>query len=201
MTFDKFDTVFFTAAFLVPGFLFYWTLSIFIPSREQDTRYQFLKFLTFSCINFAVWSWLIYFIFKVTFFGENPGITAFIWFFIILISPFSLGILFAKLHQKEIIRKFLQYYGFSSVHPIPTAWDYKFIKTEPVFVLITLKDDSKVAGFFGPNSFSSSVPAERDIYLEEIFEINEDNVWKKIPNNNGIFVSGSEIKTIEFKTA
>ena len=200
MTFDKFDTVFFTAAFLVPGFLFYWTLSIFIPQREQDIRYQFLKFLTFSCINFALWSWLIYLIFKWDFFTFYLYRSVLAWFFIILISPFGLGLLLAQLNQKELIKNFLETFGFNPLHPIPTAWDYKFSRTEPAFVLITLKDDSKVAGFFGPNSFSSSVPAERDIYLEEIFEINEDNKWERIPNNNGIFISGGEIKTIEFKT-
>jgi hypothetical protein len=66
-------------------------------------------------------------------------------------------------------------------------------------VLVTLKDDSIVAGDFGPSSFSSSDGEERDLYIECVYTIPGDGTpWKCIDGSKGIWISSGEIKTIEF---
>jgi len=54
-------------------------------------------------------------------------------------------------------------------HPVPTAWDYKFSNLGTRYVIIDLKDGSIIYGKYSNNSFSSSIPEERDIYIEEVY--------------------------------
>lgn len=199
MTITGLDALFYTLAFVVPGFILQLTISTFVPRKAEQAELSFLRFLAFSCLNYAIWSWLIYIIIRNEFYIQHPYRTAAIWFGIILISPFILGLLIARLSDKGIHRGLLHRFGFTPIHEIPTAWDYKFSKTEnKVWLLVTLKDDSRVAGLFGSDSFASSDPTERDLYIQEIYSIKESGQWERIPNNNGILISSDQIKHIEY---
>lgn len=136
---------------------------------------------------------------RLDFFVANPIYAAIGWGFIILVGPIVVGVIVGCFHYKETLRKVLQRYGINPIHPIPTVWDYKFSKTDkPVWVLITMKDGSQVAGLFGSRSFASSDPGQRDLYLQEMFRMDGDQPWQRIPQNDGILIRGDEIKHIEF---
>ena len=51
-------------------------------------------------------------------------------------------------------------------------------------------------GFLGADSFISSDPNERDMYIEEIFEIDAENKW--VTNGHGVYLTGRDISSIEF---
>ena len=89
--------------------------------------------------------------------------------------------------------------GLSSIHGIPTAWDYKFSKTRrSVWIQVTLKDDKKIRGIYGPQSFASSVAEERDLYLQKVVRVLKDGKWEHIERSEGVLIKGNEIKYIEF---
>ncbi|MEW6203008.1 MAG: DUF6338 family protein [bacterium] len=198
MTINEFEIVFYTLAFIVPGFIFYSVIAAFIPQRVEVKEISFLRFLTFSCSNYAIWSWLVFLIFKSKYFLESPMRSAIAWGVIIFVSPISLGVLFGWLSQKEIIRNILSRIGLTTIHSIPTAWDYIFSKIKPVWILVTLKDNSQVAGFFGNGSMASSELSERDIFIRMVFHIDENGQWEKVEKTNGILIKGDQIKCIEF---
>jgi hypothetical protein len=102
------------------------------------------------------------------------------------------------LHQNNAIRKVLLHLGFNPVHVVPTSWDWKFSGTRPSWVLVTLNDGSAVRGFFGSRSFASSEPAERDLYIQEVFRENEHGDWVPIERTGGILLRADSIKHIEF---
>jgi hypothetical protein len=195
---NTFDAVFYTLSFIVPGFIWNSTLFIFVPRRAEETGTVFLRYLTLSCLNYAIWIWLIYLVVRSEFFAQRPVWSAFAWFLIIFISPVLLGVITGRLSSQDWLRRLLIRLGLGPIHPIPTAWDYYFSRTAPVWVLATLKDGSHVAGFFGRSSFASSDPRERDLYLEKIFKIVENGPWETIPRNRGILISGNQIASIEF---
>jgi hypothetical protein len=114
-----------------------------------------------------------------------------------LVSPALLGVISGKLSSRDWLRRFLMRVGLEPIHSIPTAWDYYFSRTPPVWLLVTLKDGSRVGGFFGEKSFASSDPGERDLFIEDVFRVVEDGEWQPVPRNNGIFIKGEEIKHIE----
>ena len=45
----------------------------------------------------------------------------------------------------------------------------------PQWVLVTLKDGTRFAGYCGPQSFISSDPAEHDMYIEQTYDLDADH--------------------------
>jgi hypothetical protein len=199
MLLNGFDTLFYTLAFIVPGFVMQSTFSIFVPRKAEESQRSFLRFVYFSCINYSIWSWLIYLIIKTNFSKFHPIKTALIWSIIIFFSPIVLGLIAGYCSNKEVIRKCLQRMGLNPIHVIPSSWDYKFSKiSKPTWVLVTLKDGSMIAGVFWSNSFASSDKDERDLYIEKIYKIPDEGPWQPISNNDGILINRDQIKHIEF---
>lgn len=162
MTITGFDMLFYTVGFLVPGFVWCSMVAMLVPQKGEQSQISFLRFLTFSCVNYAFWSWLIYLLIKSEFFTDHVVRSAIAWGLIILISPVVLGLITGHFSQSETVLRFLRRLGLNPIHPIPTAWDYKFGNTiGPAWVLVTMKDGSKVAGLFGTRSFASSDAADR----------------------------------------
>jgi hypothetical protein len=196
----SFDAVFYAITFLVPGFIMDLTLSIFAPRRQEDLQISLLRFLTLSCVNYAVWCWLIYLIFFTTYREVLSGFyTAVFLGVFVFISPLAIGVLLGFFSQKEWIKKILTRLGLNTISSIPTSWDYKFSKiNESVWLIVTLKDGSTVAGYFGTNSFASSIALEHDLYIEEIYKIDTNESWERLIPPCSILLKGEEIKYIEF---
>lgn len=193
------NSVFFVLAFLVPGFIWYSVLTTIVPRKPEEKDKLFLRYMTLSSLNYAFWSWLVYLLFSSQLFISHPIRSSLAWFLIIFISPVIFGFVSGKSNDKNYLEKFLRPLGINPINPIPTAWDFVFYNTkEPVWILVTMKDGSMVGGRFGTRSFASSDPDERDVYIQEVFKIDEEGPWQRIPQNNGILVKSDEIKYIEF---
>ena len=54
-----------------------------------------------------------------------------------------------------------------------------------------------MAGRYDVQSFASSDPSERDIFIEKVYEIQEDGPWKDV-GDKGILIRPSEVRYIEF---
>jgi hypothetical protein len=200
MTVSSFDVVFYTLAFLVPGFICDSVLSVFVRRRTVAHETSLLRFLTLSAVNYGLWSWLIYLMAKSNFFIQSPVHGASAWVLIVFISPVGLGAVLGLLSQRNAFRGLLERYGVYTVHPIPTAWDYFFSNRTPVWVLVTTTDNDRVAGRFGAASFASSDRFERDLYIETVYRVEEEGPWTEVPMNRGIWIPGKQIKHIEFWT-
>jgi hypothetical protein len=197
----SFDAVFYAITFLVPGFVMDLTLSIFVRKRQEDLQLSLLRFLTLSCVNYAVWSWLIYLIFFTERAFLSDFYSALAVAVVVFISPILIGVLLGYFSQKEWIKKILNRLGLNTISSIPTSWDYKFSKiNESVWLIVTLKDGSTVAGYFGTNSFASSIDSERDLYIEEVYKIDADESWQRVIPPCSILLKGEEIKYIEFRS-
>ncbi len=68
-----------------------------------------------------------------------------------------------------------------------------------MWIIIHLKNGKTLRGKYATNSFTSSFPAERQIYLEELWLPGEKGGFKKkITRTQGVLVSQDEIAYIEF---
>lgn len=172
MVIDSFTTLFFVLAFIIPGFIYNFIYRKFIPVRYEEKELTILNFVTISCINYGVWSWLIFWVYQSKYYEQHPLRTGLIWLLLIFISPFLLGVAWGVISKKQIIEGLFGKLGINTINPVPTAWDYKFSNThEPLWILVTLKDKSRVAGYWGLKSFASSDPRERDIFIQKIYII------------------------------
>ncbi len=199
LVFTTFDAIFYTLAFAVPGFLIDYIIKKFIPKKDLCENKNLLYYLYLSCINYAVWSWLIYILYHCNIAAEHPLLCGIIWGGIIFISPIFVSLAILLLNKYELLRKVSRLLGLNMIDPIPTAWDYKFSKIEGErWVILTLVNDQYYAGLWGTNSFASSEAGERDIFLEEAYTIKEDGTWEKTVNTDGILIKGELIRAVQF---
>ena len=73
MQFSNLEAVIYTIAFLVPGFVWSATLSMMVPLRKPPQYTAFLNYLTLSCINHGLWSWLLVPLFMTGFVKSHPA--------------------------------------------------------------------------------------------------------------------------------
>jgi len=188
------DDLFIVLGFVVPGFVALYVRSLFVVGRKTHNLNEILSYLVVSVGYYAVILPVILWLIS----GDGYGLGRIVaWLFIILICPAVFGLFLGINVQKGFLRSFLVRFGVTPVHCIPTAWDWKFWAGDTNWVLVTLKDGTRFAGVCGPESFISSDPAERDIYIQRIYDIGEDNKW--LPRGDtGVLITAGEIQTIEF---
>ena len=199
MTFGSFEAVFFTAAFLVPGFVWSAVVSMLVPSRTASAQIRVVEFLTFSCINHGLWSWALFPVFTTGFLDQHPWWSGLILFAIMFLSPIGLGLASGSLQQKESVGRFLRRLGLRTVHPVPRAWDWHFSRLKPYWVMVTLKDGARLYGLFHSRSFAASDPDRRDLYLEAQFRPLETGEWAPVEDTGGVLIMADQIAAIEFR--
>lgn len=128
---------------------------------------------------------------------ESGDLTPWHWLLIVFVIPILVGLFLGLNIQKNILTKFLQLIGINLVHAIPTAWDWKFGNRKAQWVLVTLNDGTQFAGFLGSKSFISTSPYERDMYIQYLYEIDDEDNWTP-RGRSGVLIASGKIKTIEF---
>lgn len=151
----------------------------------------------YSIVNYAIFGW-VYLLWFQIYYAEH-----FIKFCLSLLATTIIGATILALgisaiKQKRIIERLLQRFKINKIHPVPTAWDYFFSQQEPVWLIVTLKSGKTVYGVFSKHSFASSDPDERDIYIEKVYSLADDETWIEDKHSRGILIDKSEIETIEF---
>ena len=195
MTIDSFDVVFYTAIFVLPGFIVSNIIDSINPPKKHNDSVYFLKCLMFSLINCAVWSWL----YKIVLESKELSLWCH-WILLVAISVVGsamIGFVVAIFKKLQIVKLIFSLFKINTIHSTPTAWDYLFSKPDSRLVVITLMDDSKLCGWYSSDSFTSSDSEERDIYVEIAYRILDDGKLVIKPESQGFYVPKGQIKYIE----
>ena len=188
------DNLLLILGFLVPGLIVLFVRSQFITGRRPPHAAALLSYLTVSIIYYALALPLVDFVLSI----QEPGyLKALAWFGLVFVGPAIFGLLLGINVQQGLLRRFLRWCRLNPVHVMPTAWDWKFGGMKDEWVLVTLKDGTRFAGFCGQHSFMSSDPTERDIYIQWIYDIGDDNKWSS-RGDTGVLIAAGEIRTVEF---
>ncbi len=192
------DNLFLVLAFVLPGYVLQSTIAAFVPRGRRDGFTAVLQYFQLSLFNFVLCSPVVYVLLSTDIFVNRPIMSALAWLVVFLGAPLVIGGTLGAIHQKSLPRKILGVIGFKLVSPIPTSWDYFFSTSPPVWVLATLKDGGQVGGLWGPKSFASAAPSQRDLYLERVYQVDPNGPWKEVKRSHGILLSGDEIRHLEF---
>lgn len=149
-----------------------------------------IEAISYSCINYAVLSPLIFFLYISTNIAWYHCVAV---FFVLFIFPIIWPILYSIIVDSNLLQGHIK-------HPIPKAWDYFFSRTDPCFIIIHLKNGDLIGGYFGPKSFASSYPAEEDIFIERVWVINEQAEFQSnyVDGSKGVLINKSAIDYMEF---
>ncbi len=185
------DAIRFFILLVFPGLISMHIYRLLIPARRIDWSNVLFEGLFYSGINFALLSPFIIFLHHNDFSSRHPFLYACSGWIILVIAPIIWPNIYVKIIRSKRLIKRLQL-------PYPTAWDYFFDKRDPVFVLIHLKDRNMVGGYFGSDSFATAYPDEGDIYVQDVYKVNDDGTFdKKIDSTKGLLIRKDEYSYIE----
>ncbi len=178
-------------AFVVPGFVSLKTYQLLFQAPAKDASNQVVDAVAYSCLNYAILFWPILSVEESNARNSYPHAYFAFYFFVLFIAPVALVCFLMSLRRTNFFQKTLP-------HPTGKPWDYVFGKREPYWVIVTLKDQRKIAGRFDSASFASSYPLPEQIYLEETWELNADGGFERQRTESaGIIVLTAEIESVE----
>ena len=181
-------------AFLVPGFLTTYIYAQFLTGRTRDAFDKTLSYFVLTTLYYSI----IYLFLGL---GSLAVAVQSAWSFVLVFfaGPMVLGVALGLLAQKSVFPRLWSMLGVGLVHPIPSAWDFRFSAySANTFVLVTLSDGKQVAGRLAAGSMASSDPQERDIYISELWDLGQNGQWSGRPENQGVLIKAAEIRYMEF---
>jgi hypothetical protein len=188
------DTLTLFLLFAVPGIVTLYVRAQFLTGRLPPVAEGLVGYITLSLIFHAIAYPLAYPLYTV---GLPAGRHLLGWFGLLFVGPALFGLLLGLNVRKRWTTSILDKLGLHVVHPLDTAWDRHFSDCRPCWVMAVLKDGTQWAGYLGPHSFASSDPAERDIYIQNVYEVGRDGEpW--VPRASSVWIAHGEIQTLEF---
>lgn len=188
------DNIIAVISLLAPGLIIIYIRAQFITGRVSTYGERFLSYITVSIIYTSLTAPILNAAnIRTSDIETNLGL----WFLYLFVGPIVSGCVLGVATQQQYFRRLLRKFGLNPVHAMPTAWDWKFASSTPQWVMLTLEDDTVFCGFIGENSFMSSDPNERDIYIEWLYERDDNDIWTS-KGACGLLIPGNRIKAIEF---
>lgn len=178
----------------VPAVIFLFVRSQFLSGRLPKAGDAAVNYVALTTAYYAFLLPIISFAYSL----EGTAITWWMgWAVITLILPFILGIISGVAAQRAWIYKFLRRCGMNPIHTIPTAWEWKFAHAESCYVVVTLSHGRAFGAWYGENSFVSTNTQDKDVFLEETFDINDNGEW--VSRGFAILINANDISTVEFE--
>jgi len=161
-----------------------------VPSgARRDSSKAIFEAVAYSAINLGFFMPLIVAMRS----GKMGPVLYFVALFVILLGAPAL---WPFLLRKLLSSRWMTKYG---LHPDEQPWDFVFGQHEPFWIIVHLRDLRRIGGRFADNSFASSNPAEPQIYLEQVWKLDENGHFSEpVERSRGIVVLSKEILAVEF---
>jgi len=176
--------------FVIPGFISLKIYDHLIPSKDRDTSKIIVDVVAYSAISYTFLALPLYWSYLFELY-KSPFKLFFLGLAVLLIVPCIWPFIYLVVVKHSILNKLF-------ISPTPTAWDHVFGLKKAFFVQVTLKDGTKIHGRYSFNSFASSYPESNQIYLEEVWELEEGAFKAPMPYNSGILIMSQDISYIQF---
>ena len=169
----------------MPGFIFLKVSSMLIASENNDFSKKWYDAVAYGII----FSGITYVILLIP---KNYILNYFIFVLGTIIFPIIMPFAIKWLRNKPFLKNRI-------LRPEVTSWDYIFSSRKPFWIILHLKNGNNIGGVYAYNSFTSSYPYKQDIYIEELWQLDENSHFdKKIEKSAGIWIATDEISSIEF---
>jgi len=185
------DKLLLFVGFVIPGFVSLKTYELLFPSTPKDSSKQLVDAVAYSCVNYALLFWPIYEVEAHNIRTNWPRFYLAFYAFVLFIAPISWVYLLKRLRSSRFFQQALP-------HPTSKPWDYVFGQRREYWIVVTLKDGTRIAGKYGSSSFASSAPSTEQLYLEETWVLNDDDGFERPRTDTaGIIILASDVNTVE----
>jgi hypothetical protein len=177
--------------FFIPGFLSLKVYDWLVATERRDFSKSLFEVIGYSAINFAALIWLIIPIHLNNFYESHLILYIVCLLIILFIFPICWPFLFIRLSGAKLLAKYI-------IHPCPKPWDYVFGSRISFWVIIHLKNGKRIGGKYDSKSFTSSYPVEEQIYLEEIWKLDDDGKFiRPVERSKGMIFFKDDILAVE----
>jgi hypothetical protein len=182
---------------LVPGFVFIRVIDTLHPGRRATMGHQIIDVGFWSVAILAVW-----FLPAVLLFRYGPGLSYGLYplllFILIVGGIFVTPILLAYILHRLELRGTLEKLG-TKPSPTPSEWLFSHEAGKHFYVRFHRKEGKDLGGYFGENSFATSSPNGQEIYVEEVWRLDEDGRFvERVEETQGAIVNREDCTLIEF---
>jgi hypothetical protein len=182
---------------LVPGFVFIRVIDTLHPGRRQTMGKQIIDVVFWSVAILAVWFLPAIIIFQRG--SSLPyGIYPLLLFVLIVGGIFVTPLLLAYILHRLELRGTLKNLG-TKPSSTPSDWVFSREAGKHFCVRFHRKDGKDLGGYFGENSFAASSPNGQEIYVEEVWRLDEDGRFiEPVEETQGAIVNREDCTLIEF---
>jgi hypothetical protein len=182
---------------LVPGFVFIKAFDSLHPGRRQTMGQQIIDVGFWSVANLAIW-----FLPTIVLFQLGPDLPYLLYhlllFVLILLALFGCPLLLAYILHRLELRGTLANFG-AKPSPTPSDWVFSHEAGKHFYVRFHRKDGEDLGGYFGENSFAASSANGQEIYVEEVWRLDEDGRFiEPVEESQGAIVNREDCTLIEF---
>jgi hypothetical protein len=174
------------ALFALPGFISLRVWSLIFPTSELPLKDQLGEALSFGILNAMICAPLFFLLLPAT-----PltlyGLAILTLVVLPAIWPFPALWLMRALQRANVI-----------LVTSRSAWDDVFLRDEPYFVIVHLKDGARVGGYYGSNSFAGLHPISGHLYLEQLWYTDDQGRFTSaVQDSRGLILRPQDYKYIE----
>jgi hypothetical protein len=181
--------------YVVPGLIILYIRAQFLTGRIGPHKDALLSYFALSVIYLTVMNATV--LLATGNPDPLPAQTPY-WLPIFLAGAVVFGILAGLNSSLGATQRLLQFCGLHLPYALESAWDWRFSRLPPSLMIITLKDGSRIYAWCGARSFiGGSDPSGRDLYLEQVYDVDEQGNWTMKTPGKGIYIAGGELRTIE----
>ncbi|SOD41905.1 DUF6338 family protein [Nitrosovibrio sp. Nv4] len=178
--------------FVIPGFVSLKAYEILFLSPPKGTTDRIIDAIAYTCLNYAILFPLIYYINEAGIRESHPILFVMLWSCVLFVAPIIWVAILKFFRTSKCLQRWLP-------HPIERSWDYVFGERIPYWIIIVMKDGTKIAGKYGYKSFASSGSCKEQIYIEETWLLNADGGFERPKvDTAGTLLISHEIESVEF---
>lgn len=184
------DSFLLSVLLFLPGFVSIKVYDLIIPGERRDFGGAAVEAVGFSAINFALLSWII--IPYLVYVDGTPWWTAVVVLVIVLaVGPVLWPVLLVWFLRSVLARRHF-------LGPVPKPWDEIVRRKGQCWMILHLKDGRSIGGRFGRDSMMSNFPAPEQLYVEEVWSLDERGAFdSKVERSGGMLVDAEDILVLE----
>lgn len=188
---DATTLLLFVAVF-IPGFISTRVFDLLVPGMSRDYGKALYEVAGYSFLNYGLWSPRIVAVYA----GWTPNhlySDLLLALAVFVVTPTLLPVIYVRV----ITGKWLQ---SKVIDPWPSAWDHSMHVNKRAMILVHMRDGRRIGGTWSGDAFASSYPIPRDLFLSEVWSVDQETgeFIAPVAGTKGLFLSGDDIEMLEF---